>query len=64
MLSLTEGVKGCIVFPAASQICGLATRVGSTFFWKEGRLAFGSGGGKSTISSFAGKMHPSRCDSR
>lgn len=27
MLSLTEGVKGCIVFPAANQICGLATRV-------------------------------------
>lgn len=49
----TEGVKGCIVFPAAGQICGSATSVCSPSGDKHfGSLTFGFSGCHSTIAAF------------
>lgn len=58
-LSLKEGAKGCIVFPAASQICGLDTTVCSTFFWKRAlwKPDCGLWWRHSTTAALPGKMH-------
>lgn len=51
--------KGCIILPAASPICGSATRVCSTFFWKRAQHKpdWWLWWMHSTTSALPGKMH-------